>query len=115
MVAADPPNTAKPVPKDDPADVAALKGLGIVLVPNENGNIIRVRDASFRTLDPTDWMPHLNGLPALWSVSFQRLRTTDANMPFLKDLTGLKELKVEESQITDAGLATWRACATLPR
>jgi len=131
LIAADPPNTPKPVPRsdsagnretageattgaptppplrDDSQDVAALKRFGILLVANQQGNIVTACDDSLRTVvDPADWMPHLKGLPALWSLSFQRhFRTTDAHMAFLKDLTGLRELRIEQSRISDAGLA----------
>ena len=93
--------------RDDPKAVAALERAGILLVPNANGNVVRVRDVAIRRLvDPADWMPHLKGLPALWSLSFQwHMRTTDAHMALLKDLTGLRELRIEQSQVSDAGLA----------
>ena len=88
---------------DDPADVAALREAGLIVVTDHLRNVTEIKATMIRWPGPpSDWLPRLKRLHSLAVLELPRT-TTDHDLARVCKLKTLKRLNVDLASITDAG------------
>src|SRR5436190_11674723 len=89
--------------KDDPAAVAALKAAKATLETDSEGNVVGV-DLDAATGGDAD-LAHVKGLPSVKTLDATEVRgVTDAGLAMLAGHPNLRAIKLERTNVTDAGM-----------